>query len=89
MHLMVTGRHFKVSNETGEIHMPEAYAEVKGLLHLMVWCLQTEPKERPECSQNLEEGVFESICTLQMARDRLFEDGGAAEEKGWNRSELE
>jgi NIMA (never in mitosis gene a)-related kinase len=85
MYLMGSGRHFKIGADPAGIELESLeYKGVTGFLALMVWCLQPEAKERPECTSELVDGCLFAVDVLMRKRD-----GMVAEEVGkltgvWN-----
>ena len=90
MYLMSTGRHWKVGADPAGIELEsEEYKAVTGFVALMVWCLQPEARERPECTDSLEEGCLFAVDVLRRRRDLLVELGVAEGLKGlWHKIEL-
>jgi NIMA (never in mitosis gene a)-related kinase len=76
MYLMSTGRHWRIGADPATIELEsEEYKSVTGFVALMAWCLQPEPEERPECTDDLEKGCLFAVDVMRRRRDALVSEG--------------
>ena len=76
LYLMSTGRHWKIGADPAGLELrSEEYKGVTGFVALMAWCLQPEAKERPECTEDLEEGCLFAVDVMRRMREGLVEEG--------------
>jgi serine/threonine protein kinase len=83
IHYMATGREFEIGDDTSEITLLPGYEKVKGLNAFIVWCLQTDPEERPNCGFD-EDGCILTAELMRRQRDRMFKRDGAVDRRLWN-----
>ena len=75
LYLMGTGRHFKVGADPGTIQLCEGYGSITGFTSFLVWCLQPEPDDRPECTNDIVEGCLFAVDMFMRKRDKMVDDG--------------
>ncbi len=88
IHLLATGRHFTTGNDPCLIELPQQYQDVTGLLAVIVWLLQSLPKDRPECTGNMKDGFLMANDVLKRQRDALLARLGAVDQSHWNICDL-
>ena len=88
LHLLATGGHFDTGSDPSSISLPLPHQSVTGLIALIVWCLQPDPAERPECTSSLEHGILFAVEMFRKKRDASYAMIGGFNEKIWNVSEL-
>jgi serine/threonine protein kinase len=85
MYLMGTGRHFKIGADPAGIELESLeYKGVTGFVALMVWCLQPEAKERPECTSELVDGCLFAVDVLMRKRDGMVAEEVEKLVGAWN-----
>ena len=88
IHLVATMKHFECGADPCTVELPDRYQAVTGLLAAVCWCLQPEPRFRPECTGDVEEGLLIAVDTFIRKRDAMLEEGGSVEGDVWNVSML-
>lgn len=71
LYLMATGRHFKIGADPKEIELCEEWVGVKGFTAFLVWCLQPQPEDRPECTNDLVDGCLYAVEVFSKKRDAM------------------
>lgn len=90
LYLMAVGRHFKVRADPKDIQLCEDYRGVTGFVALLVWCLQPEADDRPECTNDVVEGCLFAVDVMMRRRDGVIADGGLDTLRGrWSIVELD
>ena len=87
-HLLATGKHFEVGSDPTSIALPFPHQSITGLLAFMIWCLQLDPRDRPECTGNMEHGMLLAVDMFRKKRDARYAMTGELDKKIWNVSEL-
>lgn len=83
MYLMSTGRHWKCGADPSTLNLQsEEYKDIIGFTALLVWFLQPEQEDRPECTGDLELGCLFAIDVLRKKRDELIEQGAVKDLEG-------
>ena len=86
MYLMAAGKYWKTGADPKELQLPEEYQKDKivGFMAALVWCLQPEPKQRPQSSRDGENGFLFAVEGFQKQRDAMFARDGPVLESMWN-----
>ena len=66
------------------MQLPERYEGIRGFGAALVWCLQGDPHDRPECSGSLEEGLLFGVEALRGRRDALVREVRELGERVWD-----
>lgn len=89
VHMMATNREFPTWGDSSGIELLPTHQDIPRLTAAIVWCLATEPEERPEMSYNVEHGLLEAVDTMRRKRDRLLpRSEKMLQEVPWNKSKI-
>lgn len=88
IYLMATDKHFPPGKDPWTIILPIEYRRITGLLAAIVWCLQLDPRHRPECTTHTEHGILFAVDTFRKKRDARYALDGALGQDVWNIGEM-
>lgn len=88
IHLLATGRYFETGDDPSTIDFPPEHKNIAGVLAFIVWCLQPEPAERPECTTGSENGLLFAVGMFELKRKFRVKQDGKLDKGIWNISEL-
>ena len=89
VYLMAVNAHFRAGDDPSSIELPPQYANMTGFLAAVVWLLQDDPRDRPECSGALEDGMLYAVDVMRRHRDGVFQKDGALDKQLWNLDQFE
>ncbi|KAF2484559.1 kinase-like domain-containing protein [Neohortaea acidophila] len=66
-----------------KMELPSKYDDENGFRAALVWLLQLNPQDRPECTLAAKTGFMHVVDDMRKARDTLFADLGPVESAYW------
>ena len=89
LYLVATGKFYKTGDDPKTmLDLPESFESLTGFTAALAWCLQPDPKDRPECTAELEDGFLFAVDAFRKQRDAMFARDGTLEPDSWNLREL-
>ena len=90
VHLLATENYWKCAADPQTIKLPRRYTwsqnvsekreQIVGFVAALVWCLQVDPVQRPECTYHRENGLLHAIDKLKEQRDSIVDRYGPVDD---------